>query len=250
MRIIDIAAGSAQLRVSPELGGAITAFTVGGEAVLRLTPEAALDERDVRRTACYPLIPYSNRIRDARLRFAGREYALARNFGASPHAIHGVGWQRAWRVDEVSAQRARVSLHHDAQGDNAAAWPWPFRATQAFHLAEATRGDSTAAAVLAVTLTLANTGEESFPFGLGWHPFFPKSAATRLALRANFVWRNDATQLPQERIAIPEAWRFDPPRALDAIALDNVFTGWRGTATARSLSSMHRRAATLSPSSP
>ena len=86
-------------------------------------------------------------------------------------------------------------------------------------------------AVLVVTLTLANIGVESFPFGLGWHPFFPKAAATRLAFGADVVWRNDATQLPVERIAVPDEWRFDPPRALDAIALDNVFTGWRGAAT-------------------
>jgi aldose 1-epimerase len=32
-------------------------------------------------------------------------------------------------------------------------------------------------------------------------------------------------------VAIPADWRFDPPRPLDAIALDNVFTGWRGRAT-------------------
>lgn len=231
MRIIEMASGSAQVRIAPELGGAITAFTVRDTPILRPTPDAVLVARDVRRTACYPLIPYSNRIRDARLRFAGRDYALARNFGTSPHAIHGVGWQRAWSVDEVSAQHARLSLHHDVQGDNLAAWPWPFRATQAFHLTEATTASGTAAAVLVVTLTLTNIGAESFPFGLGWHPHFPKDAATWLALRADFVWRNDAAQLPQERIAIPEEWRFDPPRALDAIALDNVFTGWRGTAT-------------------
>jgi aldose 1-epimerase len=91
MRIIEIASGSAQVRIVPELGCAITAFSVRETPILRPTPDAALVERDVRRTACYPLIPYSNRIRDARLRFAGHDYVLARNFGASPHAIHGVG---------------------------------------------------------------------------------------------------------------------------------------------------------------
>ena len=231
MRIIEIASGSAQVRIVPELGCAITAFTVRETPILRPTPDAALVERDVRRTACYPLIPYSNRIRDARLRFAGHDYVLARNFGASPHAIHGVGWQRPWSVDDVSAQRARLSLHHDARGDAAAAWPWPFSATQAFHLTESLRADGTMSVMLVVTLTLANIGAESFPFGLGWHPFFPKGAATRLAFSADFVWRNDATQLPQQRIPIPDEWRFEPPRALDTITLDNVFTGWHGAAT-------------------
>jgi aldose 1-epimerase len=231
MRIIEIASGSAQVRIAPELGGAITAFTASDTPILRPTPDAVLVARDVRRTACYPLIPYSNRIRNAHLRFAGRDYVLIRNFGTSPHAIHGVGWQRPWTVDEASAQHALLSLRHDARGDAAGAWPWPFHATQAFHLAEAARADATVSAVLVVTLTLANIGVESFPFGLGWHPFFPKTPATRLAFGADFVWRNDATQMPEERIRIPDKWRFDPSRALDAITLDNVFTGWRGAAT-------------------
>ena len=230
MRIIEMASGSAQVRIAPELGGAITAFTVRDTPILRPTPDAVLVARDVRHTACYPLIPYSNRIRDARLRFAGRDYALIRNFGKSPHAIHGVGWQRPWTVDEASAQHVLLRLRHDAGGDAAGAWPWPFHATHAFHLTEAAHADGTMSTVLVVTLTLANIGVESFPFGLGWHPFFPKTPATRLAFRADFVWRNDATQMPQERIRIPDEWRFDPPRALDAITLDNVFTGWRGAA--------------------
>jgi aldose 1-epimerase len=230
MHIIEIATRSARVRIAPEVGGAIVAYTVGARPVLRPTSDAALVAGDVRRTSCYPLVPYSNRIRDARLRFAGRDYALARNFGAHPHAIHGVGWQRAWSVAEASARHARLSLRHDPVGADAAAWPWPFVATQAFHLAEGA-GPVQTEAVLLVTLTLRNTGREAFPFGLGWHPFFPKTAATRLGFRAGFVWCNDATQLPRERIPIPAEWRFDPPRALDAIGLDNVFTGWCGAAT-------------------
>lgn len=231
MRIIEMAAGSAQIRIAPELGGSIVAFTVGEKPVLRPTSGAVLIERDARRTACYPLVPYSNRIRNARLRFAGRDYALARNFGSHPHAIHGVGWQRAWSVADASAQHARLTLRHDPVGAHAGAWPWAFVATQAFHLAESAGPVKTASAVLIVTLTLANSGAEAFPFGLGWHPFFPKTAATRLGFRAGFVCCNDATQMPRERIPVPTEWRFDPPRALDAIGLDNVFTGWRGSAT-------------------
>lgn len=236
MRTIELATRHASLRIAPALGGAITAFIVGGQPVLRTTPDAALAERDVRRTACYPLVPYSNRIRNAQLRYAGRDFVLARNFGAHPHAIHGVGWQRAWSVGEVSVDRVRLVLRHEVlDDDESAAWPWPFRAAQTFHLADAAANGG-ACAVLSITLTLANAGHEPFPFGLGWHPFFPKDAATELAFRADRVWRNDATQLPKSLVAIPAPWRFDPPQALDAIALDNVFTDWRGAATIASRS--------------
>ena len=226
MSLLELATAVARVTIAPEIGGSIASFTVGGQPMLRPMPRAALDARDVRRSACYPLVPYSNRIRDSMLAFAGRRYPLARNFGNHPHAIHGVGWQRAWTVADAAGDHARLVLAHDARGEQARAWPWPFEATQTFHLAAA----PAASALLVATLTLRNTGNEPFPFGLGFHPFFPKSAATKLAFSANGVWQNDATQLPQTLAAIPPDWRFDPPRPLATLALDNVFTGWRGRA--------------------
>jgi aldose 1-epimerase len=230
MSIVEIATESARVRIAPDVGGSIVGFTLDDAPILRPTPDAAIAAGDVRQAACYPLVPYSNRIAHARLHFGGREFVLARNFGTHPHAIHGVGWQRAWSVIEASPRAARLALRHDAQRDTAA-WPWSFDATQTFHLTEDRRALGPMRVLLVVTLSVANTGSEPFPFGLGWHPFFPKHATTRLGFAADAVWRNDATQLPQQHVAMPPEWRFDPPQALDAIACDNVFTGWRGTAT-------------------
>ena len=229
MRLLELVTNDATVTVAPEVGGSIASFDVGRTPILRPTPQSALDARDVRDVACYPLVPYSNRIRDARLDFGGRHFELAHNFGNHPNSIHGVGWQRAWTVAEASRDAARLALSHHALGDDALAWPWPFEATQAFHLAQPSVDDPLS--VLVVTLTLSNTGTEAFPFGLGFHPFFPKGVSTRLAFHAERVWKNDATQLPHSLVAIPPDWHFDPARALDAIALDNVFTGWRGRAT-------------------
>lgn len=228
--MLELTAGAARLRIAPQIGAAIAAFALDGRAVLRAMTDAAIAQRDVRLASCYPLVPYSNRIRDAQLRFGGRDYALARNLGAHPHAIHGVGWQRPWDVAEASGSRARMILRHDARDAGATAWPWPFCAMQTFELAEI-HHRAGAAALLCVTLTLENPGPQPFPFGLGWHPFFPKDAASELRFAARDVWRNDATLLPVERTRIPPEWRFDPARPLTTIALDNVFTEWRGSAT-------------------
>ena len=228
MRLLELVTNDATVAIAPEVGGSIVSFDVGGRPILRPTPQAALEARDVRDVGCYPLVPYSNRIRNARLDFGGRHFELAHNFGNHPHSIHGVGWQRAWTVAEASPDAVRLAFSHDARGDNALAWPWPFEATQAFHLAQPFADHPSV--VLVATLALRNTGTEAFPFGLGFHPFFPKRASTRLAFHAERVWKNDATQLPHSLVAIPPDWHFDPPRALDAIALDNVFTDWRGSA--------------------
>ena len=228
MTVLELATPNARVRLAPHVGGAIASFTFRGEPVLRETAQAALAAGDVRATACYPLVPYSNRIRGARLRYGDRTFALARNFGMHPHAIHGVGWQHPWSVVEASLRHAQVVLVHQANGDDAAAWPWPFRATQTFRLTE--DGDARAVRLL-TTLTIENMGCEPFPFGLGWHPFFVRDADTRIAFRAERVWRNDATQLPRRLVAIPRTWDFARARELDDSGLDNVFVGWAGAAS-------------------
>jgi aldose 1-epimerase len=221
-----LAASDARVELAPATGGAIARFAFGDVDVLRPAAGDARATGNVRGYGCYPLVPYSNRIANAQLDWRGRTRALARNFGDHPHSIHGVGWQRPWRVAAHDAASAVLAYDHVVEGTDANAWPWPFRATQSFVLAVDDR-----VATLAARITIANTGAEAFPFGLGFHPYFPRSAATELGFQADGVWQTDATQLPTTKIAIPDAWRFDPQRAVDAIALDNVFTLWRGEAT-------------------
>src|SRR5262245_51690171 len=102
----------ARLDIAPATGGAIAAFTYRGIDVLRATPSDVRAKRDVRGHASYPLVPYSNRIADARLVFDGREYALERNFGDHPHSIHGVGWQREWTVAAKEDDNALLTLDY------------------------------------------------------------------------------------------------------------------------------------------
>jgi len=196
--------------------------------VLRPTAAAARAAGDVGGHACYPLVPYSNRIANARLGFAGRTHELHRNIGDHPHSLHGVGWQRPWTVVAHDATAALLALEHAATTGDATAWPWPFRATQAFTLAA-----DAASATLTAKLTLANTGAAPFPFGLGLHPLFAKSAQSELGFRADALWETDATRLPTPRIPLAGERRFDPSRAGGSVELDNVYAGWDGTATLR-----------------
>jgi aldose 1-epimerase len=220
---VALAAGDARVVVAPATGGAIAAFSHRGVEVLRPAPEGS---RDVRALACWPLVPYSNRIASARLAFAGREHALARNFGDHPHAIHGTGWQRPWSVVASDEASVLLRLEHVPGRDGARAWPWPFRAMQWIAVRADERG-----AVLTARLSIANAGDVPFPFGLGFHPIFPRTAATVIGFRAAGVWETDDTRIPTVHAAIPETWRFDPPHTPPAATIDNVFTGWDGAAT-------------------
>jgi aldose 1-epimerase len=219
---LELRAGPARLTLAPEIGGAIAAYEWSDKPILRPTPEGALGAGDVRLFSSYPLIPFSNRIADAMLHWGGTAYPLQRYLPGESHAIHGNGWRRAWSVVERASTRATLELVHDAAGDTAREWPFPYRARQAFQLA---------ADALTLTLTISNTGGAAFPFGLGWHPFFPRNAATILGFVAGGVWQTHPTLLPTRLDPVPSAWHFSAPRQIAATTLDNCFAGWQPPAT-------------------
>jgi aldose 1-epimerase len=225
---IELSAGSARVVIAPAIGGSIAAFQCDGEAILRPTPERALAEGAVRNFACFPLIPFSNRIADATLHWAGREYRLRRYVDAEPHAIHGNGWQRTWNVTRREPSRLEIELGHDASGARAREWPFPYRARQRFALVADAQ-----AITLELGLDIENTGGHAFPFGLGWHPYFGRDGETELGFAARRVWYTDPSRLPTRLDAVPPQWNFEPPRPIGATMLDNCFAGWRPPATVR-----------------
>src|SRR5207253_861053 len=124
------------------------------QPILRVNNAAALALGTVRLFACYPLVPFSNRIANAVLHWNGMAYPLPRYMAEEPHAIHGNGWQRIWSLSECTPDRAVLELVHDALDERAQEWPFPYRARQIFELTS----DQ-----LAATMEITNTGSATFP---------------------------------------------------------------------------------------
>ena len=195
------------LTVAPAQGGAILSWPRGGRDVLRApSPGAA---------ACFPMVPYCNRI--AHRRFG--THLLAPNFGDHPHAIHGVGWKAAWTVEAETIDAATLSLFSNED------WPFAFAARLTYRLD---------AAGLTIELAAENRHAAAAPMGIGMHPYFARDARTALTFQADGVWHNDATALPVSHGPVPSEWSHAAGRAVDDAPLDNCFTGWAGAAaTAR-----------------
>ena len=64
--MIALAAGDWRATLKPERGGAMLTLDWRGRPVFRPTPE---DATDILETACFPLVPYANRIADGRFHF-------------------------------------------------------------------------------------------------------------------------------------------------------------------------------------
>src|SRR6266542_4390965 len=128
--IIELNAGNLRLKLSPSIGGSISAFewTGGGSArpILRKchTPlEKVLD------APSFPLVPFVNRVRGGCFTFRGREIRIVPNMAGDPSPLHGQGWLSAWTVDEQHRDRASLSYLH-----NSGEWPWDYQARQDFIL--------------------------------------------------------------------------------------------------------------------
>jgi aldose 1-epimerase len=207
-----LAQGALSLALAPAAGGAVAGFACRGRPVLR-APAAGARHAD--QLACFPLVPFSNRVRDGVFCYRGREIRLPPNH-FDPHPLHGDGWQAVWQVSEASATVAGLAYEHAGR----AGWPWPYRAEQSFTLEP--RG-------LAARLVLRNLAAEPFPAGLGFHPYFPRAGA-RLTTDLDGVWLSDATRIPTEWAELPAHWNFSRGLALAGLDIDHCFTGWSGEA--------------------
>jgi aldose 1-epimerase len=216
--LIILAHGPWSARISAPLGGSLLDLSHAGEPVLRRASTEALRTLGVRAAACYPLVPYANRIAAGRLPAAGRVYALRANFPPEPHALHGVGWQRSWQVARAAGSSAELVLRHEP--DTSADWPFAFEARQRFELGE--RG-------LTVGLSMRNRDTVAWPAGLGLHPNLAISPGQTLQFEAAGAWCNGPDRLP-ERPVRGAAWDFSTARQVALLDLDHDFYGWRGPA--------------------
>lgn len=206
--ILTLSAHGYACSLMPGLGGAILSLLHEGIPLLRVG-----DAGEVRRTACFPLVPFANRIDHGRFAIAGRTIRIAADPSTLPHALHGHGWQRPWQVEHACEDRARLRFDHDG-GD----WPWPYSAWQDILLAETG---------LTVVLTIENRHPTmAMPAGLGLHPYFLRTATTRVSATAQTIWHNDASGLAVSRSAVA-LFAKGPVPVADLAGLDNYFEAAR-----------------------
>jgi aldose 1-epimerase len=220
LETIRSADGATGLAVAPAIGGGIAAYwsESGSRRIdwLRPTDPAALANHDPLGLSCFPLVPYSNRIRDGRFTHGGRAIQLAGDPAREPHAEHGHGWKAAWTVDRRAANFLSITYRHQADD-----WPFSYSARQEFRL----DGRD-----LSVTVALTNDGHAVMPCGIGLHPYFSRSPACRLTASAPRMWRTDEEVLPLELIDPPAEARLDRGLAVADVPLDTAYAGWSGTA--------------------
>lgn len=212
---LEIGAGDYRLVAAPGRGGSILRFDWRGQPVLRPAPDPS-SLLSILDAACFPLVPFSNRIAHGRFAVDGREIRLRPNFPGSdhPHPLHGFGWLKAWDVTRHDP-RELVMAHDHPAGE----WPWSYCAEQRLALDD----DG-----LTMTMAVTNDGDTPMPLGLGFHPYFPRDAQTRYRGLHRGEWRNDTGCIPvshDERATVRDWWEGAP---VGARPVDTVYTGREG----------------------
>lgn len=203
------------MAVQPGIGGRIVSLKFGGRDVFLTDMQP--DDIEVFDAGCFPLVPFSNRIRGGRFVFGGRPYELAHNWAGDQNAIHGEGWTSAWTVTHQDDASIRMWMA------GAGWWPWAYECIQLFRLAPGR-------VILSLNVTNLDTGE--MPVGLGFHPYFPKTERTELAFRANGMIRPmDGAPLQIEPLT-PDT-DFSHRTGVSARNLDHGYAGWDGLAKIR-----------------
>ena len=206
------------VEVLPQAGGGLARLDwLGGPEAAPLLRPLAGDSATPplpSQLACFPLLPWSNRMAPSGFAFGGHRYVPAPTRAGEPCPIHGDAWLQAWQVEAHTAGSVRLSL------ERRTATPFSYSATLDYRLD---------GAALVVELTVTNRGLATLPFGAGLHPWMPAPREALLTARFDGVWLAGPDKLPRDYVAAPAQWRFDGAAALPQ-GVDNVFAGWDGRA--------------------
>ena len=195
-----------------EVGAAVRELTLDGRPVL--------DGFDVGERAPAGagqlLLPWPNRIRGGRYRWAGEDQQLALTEPEAAHAIHGLTRWSSWALADRG--ESWVTLAHRLHPQPG--WPGVLDLTGTYRLSE----DG-----LRVEVTARNAGPTAVPFGAGAHPYLRLDAdqVDDLVLEVPA-----ATRLVSDDRSIPigaepvagTPYDFRQPRTIGTLVLDTAFT--------------------------
>ncbi len=216
IEVLEIEADGWSIGVAPASGAIVWCANVHNE-ILRRTNLKSDWRHDAFSFSCFPLAPYSNRIRDGRFEFDGKTIRIEPNAPDHAHPLHGAAWKGEWTLQAQSDRAAALSYIHRA----GKAWPWAFSLQQEIAVKDDT---------LAIRLSLRNESDRAMPAGLGFHPYFSNPETAVLCFDAEGVWMPDESCLPREWRAADGDLDFSDARPLEGLSLDHCFTGWRGPA--------------------
>lgn len=207
------------LGLLPSLGGSVAAWQLD-------RPQGPLDlwrpwdgkTEDLYQTASFAMVPWSNRISGGGFTHAGRFHAMQPNRKGEPYPIHGDGWLQPWQLSQPAADTLVMTLVSYGFDGN----PYDYEAVQTFRLVDGG---------LDQRVQVRHLGVTPLPYGLGVHPWFPRTPQTRITAPVQGVWLCGDDPLPVAHTTdFPAGWNLNEGAPANGPLIDNGYTGWGGEA--------------------
>jgi aldose 1-epimerase len=215
--VIRIESDELRLEIDPSLGACVRGLRVRGPGgwspLLREMPR---DSRWFNDAGSYVLAPWCNRIDGGRVRWEGRDVALAPDW-PDGSVIHGLVKDKAFEVEQRSPVSVVLRLDWPA---GRGGWPWAFVCRVGYAVV-AGRFEAS------VEVRRTDDGPGTMPAGIGFHPFFPRplrDPVDRVTLKAGLrVSGACAAGIPPPPAGLERD--LAAGAALTAAPLDHAFEG-------------------------
>jgi aldose 1-epimerase len=207
---VRLSAAGYQAEIYPADGGSLGRLLWRGEDLVQscAAPERTRDPGNV---GMFPMVPFGGRIAQAVFDWRGRRHVLAPHPG-EPHALHGSAWMSEWTLDSSSPTQARLQLLSTGG-------PLAYRVHQHFSIDQ----DG-----LHVMLDVTSLCAAPMPFGLGFHPWFPRGKGSMLRFCARRFWLEGPGGLPTDPVSVPAELDFAAMAPIPASWRNNAYEGWQG----------------------
>ncbi len=210
------------LGLVPTLGGSVAAWQIDDPQ----GPDSRLDlwrpwdgvTPDLYRMASFAMVPWSNRISGGGFSHAGQFHPMQPNRAGEPYPIHGDGWLQPWSLHQTAEDTVEMRLESVRFGGG----PYEYVCVQTFRLVEGGLDQS---------VVVTHRGAQPLPYGLGLHPWFPRTSDTRISAPVRGVWLSGSDPLPTELTAdFPPGWDLNAGISAHGDLIDNAYVGWGGSA--------------------
>ena len=160
-RFLDLknAVNSTSARISLDEGGSIEGLKFDNEYVIKLQPNFKYKDS----YASSILFPFANRIEKGQYSFKEKEYQLACN-ESGKNALHGLvhnkQFQLIEKIENINFSSVTICFEEILEREG---FPFNYKINITYILSKNE---------IKIVVKIENTGTNSFPFTLGWHPYF------------------------------------------------------------------------------
>ncbi len=163
---IHIKSEKVSAKIYPKLGGSLQELIINGVKIIDGISHDIAGLEDYRSTyKSSILFPFPNRIEDGNYKYKNNSHQFPINEKPLNNALHGLVYNKSFDLisKEANKEAASVTLSYISNGESPG-FPFSFKLLLTYKISNTGN--------VKLLFDLENIGDQSFPLGMGWHPYF------------------------------------------------------------------------------